>query len=575
MSTRSISKKSFFCFSTSLAVIWLTATVFLGVGVRNATANEPVPTPVCVAIRGNGELIFAHFPALARMAEHFGPFEGVAGGSSGSITSFLTESMHMHPLLNDCGNGSCTREEAGARLALMYKSIDGFLIAAEYKVLHDTIDALNDIVEAIGDDVDALLADEKEQEAWDLLLPELKALGNLINQEPLELVANSNNPKKHIPQVWASIKHILSFEASDPLILVRPGMINFPGLAKDFGDMGSFFAGYGAYNSTAWKTYFDNCAMPGRGKSPDEVTALPMQGSLTCGNFLQSMALTWINDLVVNPLPEEAGKNRIYDRIGENFRTLAITSVMIGDAATSFTIAKDKYFFDATDYEPDVDFETMVKAGYWGESINTQAVEGNPKQFPDMKSSMALALPASQWKDILSVSPAEPGLSRALEIKDKNGNDVISAGGWADLAPVLALKNAGCGHVVYVTRQGQESTFAQGVTKLLGSSEEQREALFDLNDPASSFSLSLQEAAGVYCTDWDSHSVFSDPDGLINDAWNAPFEIHDSSLIPVWGPVHGQTDSAGLPGCTPGVTKQPGNILFMLIPTLSTLSQHQ
>jgi hypothetical protein len=539
-----------------------------GTGARKSTAAEPEPTPVCVAIRGNGELIFAHFPALARMAEHFGPFEGVAGGSSGSISSFLTESMHMHPLLHTCSSGPCTREEAGARLALMYKSIDGFLVAAGKYLLHDTITALNDIVVAMGDHVDDLIAQEKEIEAWGLLLPELKDLGELINQEPLDLVKNSRNPKKHIREVWDSIKHSLSFNASNPMILVRPGMANFTGLAKDFGDLGNFFAGYGTFDTDAWQLYFNNCAMQGRGKNPDKVAAMPMPDSQTCGGFLQNMAQKWIKASL--PLPEESTKNRIYDRIGEHFRTLAITSVITGAAATEFKTAKANYFNDATDWVPGVDFDD-IKAGYWGKNSDTQKVVVNPNSFPDLKTKKAMVLPHSLWKDVLSISPAEPGLSRGLEIPDTS---VVSAGGWADLAPVLALKNVGCEHVVYITRQGQESSFAQGVSKLLGSSEEQRQKLFDLGDPTSSFSLSLKEAAGVYCTDWDSYSVFSDPDGLVEDAWNAPFEVHDSSLVPVWGPVHGTTTHAGLPGCTPGVMK-PGNILFMIVPVLSTLNQQQ
>jgi hypothetical protein len=534
-----------------IAVAGLMAVMILGGGIQDAVASEE-GSPICVAIRGNGELIFAHFPALARLAEHYGPFEGVAGGSSGSISSFLTESMHMNPLLNDCGDQNCSRAEAGARLSLMYKSVDGYLFQAESQLLHDTMSALQDIVEALGDDVDALIAQGKYEDAWSLLLPELQAMGSLVNPEFLDLVANSQNPEKHIPEMWDGIKHIMSFSASDPLILLRPGIINFHELAADFGEVGNFFAGYGAFDASAWQVYFDECAMAGRGKSPGEVQAMMMSGGQSCGDYLLDMVATWRSASL--PLPNTPGENRVYDRIGENFRALAITSVMTGDAAGQFETAKDAYFSVATDWVPDVSFQD-IKAGYWGQSADTQSVVANALAFEDLKSAKAWALGDSQWKDILSVSLAEPGLSRALEISDSE----ISAGGWADLAPVLALKNAGCEHVVYLTRQGHESNFAMGVTELLGSSEADRDALFDLGDPNSGFALSLTEAAAVYCTNWDAHPVFSDPEGLVDDAWNAPFEIHDPSLVPVWGPVHGATANAGLPGCTPGVIEGGGS----------------
>jgi len=37
--------------------------------------------PVCTGVRGNGPRLFAHFPALARVVEAFGPIRGFAGTS--------------------------------------------------------------------------------------------------------------------------------------------------------------------------------------------------------------------------------------------------------------------------------------------------------------------------------------------------------------------------------------------------------------------------------------------------------------------------------------------------------------
>src|SRR5574338_1035238 len=71
--------------------------------------DENADRRVCAAVRGNGQLIFAHFASLARITEHYGPLWGSAGGSSGSITQFLLESIQMNPAVASCGEYECTR----------------------------------------------------------------------------------------------------------------------------------------------------------------------------------------------------------------------------------------------------------------------------------------------------------------------------------------------------------------------------------------------------------------------------------------------------------------------------------
>src|SRR4051794_20419860 len=91
--------------------------------------DQPVTTPeaggprLCAGIRGNGNLIAAHWTALARILENYGMIEGTAGGSSGSITQFIYESIYANPLLRQCASGACSDEEAGARAGLLMKSL--------------------------------------------------------------------------------------------------------------------------------------------------------------------------------------------------------------------------------------------------------------------------------------------------------------------------------------------------------------------------------------------------------------------------------------------------------------------
>lgn len=510
-------------------------------------AGPPEPTPVCVAIRGNGELITAHFAALARIAELFGPFDGVAGGSSASITSFLTESMHMHPLLWTCGAATCTRAEAGARLGLLYKSLFGYLAAMGER---DEAVAVGRILEVIQlaqeQGIEELIAQDKIGEAWQALLTLLSSddVVGLVNPELLTLLQDSPDISAHVQDIWSMLSGFGSFAADDPIIFVRPGIVNFPGLAAEVGRIGSFYAGYGAFDEAGWAAFLDGCAAPGVGH-PWAVVAAMDAGGQTCGERFLGLLTPWRDAFIPT---EETAPNRIDDPVGGSMRVLAITSVLTGPAAATFDAAWASYQ-QAQPWTLPVQFSD-VRAGYWGAEGDTTNVAANPRGFGDLKSAMAMSLGSVPWRLALSLSPAEPGLARGQTLDDSQ----VSVGGWPDLEPVLALENAGCERVVYLTRRGEASSFGRGVAKLLGATDADLGALHDLGSPASSFSLSLSEAAGVWCTDWNAHGA-TDLAAITEDAYNAPFEVHDPTLVPGGPAYEGATPSANLVGCTPGVTQ--------------------
>lgn len=115
---------------------------------------------------------------------------------------------------------------------------------------------------------------------------------------------------------------------------------------------------------------------------------------------------------------------------------------------------------------------------------------------------------------------------------------------------MLALKNAGCDKVIYLTRRGQESRFAVGVSRLLGSQPSDESALYDLSNANSGFSRSLEAADGVMCTNWDQQERLNF-NALFNDAYNAPFQTSDPYLQQ--GSYASHSTNLGLPGCTAGV----------------------
>lgn len=508
--------------------------------------TPPEPTPVCVAIRGNGELITSHFAALASIAEHFGPFEGVAGGSSASITSFLTESMHMHPGLATCGDAPCTRRQAADRLGLLYKSLFGYLEA-----MGDTDEAvavtqiLRVIALAQAEGIGTLVQGGNLSEAWSALVTLLDSeeVKDLVNAEVLAFLTAPDSITANVGEVWDAFTTFGNFRADSPKIFLRPGLVDFAGLARKVGRIASFYAGYGEFDAAAWEDFFDACAQAGRGKPWPMVGDLSSNG-LTCRERFRAILDPWrVSFVAIEDDPQT--DNRIDDPVGQHLRALVVTSVLTGPAASDFDAARRAYF-EAEPFTFAPSFADL-RIGYWGNIVDTTGVITNPKGFPDGKTAKAMSLGSATWFQALSMSPAEPGLSRGVAIDAQK----VSAGGWPDLAPVLALENAGCERVIYLTRRGGESVFAQQIATLLGMDAATGRALYDLGNADSAFNLSLREAAGVWCTDWNAFGA-TDLSGLVTDAMSAPFEVHDATLVPLM-PYAGTTTRANLPGCTPGV----------------------
>ena len=143
----------------------------------------------------------------------------------------------------------------------------------------------------------------------------------------------------------------------------------------------------------------------------------------------------------------------------------------------------------------------------------------------------------------------EEGL--AVDVKLADGR--YSAGGWSDLAPVLALKNIGCKRVVYVQRQGDESVFAAQIAVQLGMSEAKWKALYDLSTQDSGYAVSVAKADAVWCTNWNAFTATQQAE-LAKDAYNAPFELRGiSRRKQLREYARSSTTPLGIVGCSAGV----------------------
>ncbi len=516
---------------------------------------------LCAALRGNGEDIYAHFVSLARMIESFGLFDGMAGGSSSTITMFTYESILKHPALRDCGDATgprtCTDAEVASRASLLLKSVRGY---AEQVGISDGILGNAGIVELVGQvqsqGIESLIATDPATAASELqtlLAPDqLARLGILVNPELLEMLAVTDPTllayNEH--EVVASIKEVGAWSIDDNRLFFRPGLVDFDAAAgTTFARLGDFYAGYGPADVAAMKTFLDACAPSSKSllwvdpSGAADIRAVTTSDGATCGAGFTAQVSAYLAAADLQPK-----NSRIDEAIGGTLNALAATSVVTGDGIAAYATARAVYQSGQVatgDIPFGLSFDD-VKFGYWGSAASLATVLSNPKGYADEKTQKAISLGTSTWREILSRSPAEPGLSRLRDLPDGS----LAAGGWPDLAPVLALKNLGCDRVVYVTRRSAESSFAIGVATKLGMTSADTTALYDLSNPKSGFTASLREATGVWCTNWNAFTD-SQMDALAADSYGSPLQTSD----PFFAPYAGVVASANQVGCTAGVAQ--------------------
>jgi hypothetical protein len=496
---------------------------------------------VCAAIRGNGQLVFAHFASLARIVEHYGPLHGAAGGSSASITIFLTESIQSHPAVTDCAGATCSPREQANRIALLFKSLQGYAVALTGTPEALAVQHLAPLAARVQEAGIASLAETDIEAARDALLELLQSedLRDLVNQEVLDVLLHSPDPEFHVRDIVGALTSFGDFRSDDPAILVRPGVLDFEAFAEKIGRIGSFYAGEGPLDDAAMQAFMTDCAEAGRGLDWLELASLPTEHG-TCGEAFTAVLTDWREGWLTN---EGDYPSRIDDRVGQRLPALVSTSVLQDGAAAVFEQARADYL-EARPFSFDgIDFAD-VRFGYWGDQGDLDRVAANPRGYDDAKTAKLLTLGQVTWREALSFSPAEPGLARALELDEQ----LVSAGGWSDLHPVFVLKNLGCDEVIYVTRRGPESGFATGVATLLGMQPEDHELLYDLDAP-SSYTRSIEEADAVWCTDWNSLQG-TDIVGVYAHAYNAPLESTSAFFAAADDAYPGLVERTGHPGCT-------------------------
>lgn len=513
---------------------------------KNHEFTPPRPSAsqsTCAGIRGNGQNLFAHYGALARHVEEYGAITCAAGGSSGSITTFLLESMWVNPDLHNCRPGrKCNRRARDMRMSLMLKSVIGltetglFEDAATTQALLDGVTAGN---------VLELLQSSTPQMGVEALMRLLRDLGPLINPELIELLVNSPDPVFHATDIIEGLQKGVQFIVDDPKVFLRTSVIDFNEFASLIGNYGSFYAGYGPTDRKAFSTWLRACAWRSAGLTWEQAAALPRRNGSTCGETFSELFNTYREALA-----ENGGPNRADDPVGKFLPAFGVTGVLSGDAIPTWEEARAAWI-DAQPIPFEPNFND-IGIGYWGKEreLNRMARRLDRK-FSDQVSERFVALGSASWREVLSSSPAEPGFSPAVPLV----SGFVSVGGWADPLRVQPLVALGARRTIAINRLGGVGGFTEAVTRLLNASDYEVDALYSTTDPASAFYIGLDVATAVWCTDWDSQE--SDPNMLFNDAYNSPLITSDRRLLrPRFGYDNVGADFA-IVGCTPGITIEP------------------
>jgi hypothetical protein len=451
--------------------------------------------------------------------------------------------MRLNPALNSCGARPCTIETYSKRLALMLKSLQGYM---EY--LYDTPEA--DLLKTAF----PIIAQIRQQGIRSVdpakkaeLIAQLQAsIGNrheainlpdLVNREllkPSTFGQNAGFQRQEIEQAAATFG---SFHVDDNLLFFRPGLIDFEKLSEKLARVANFYAIRGPFSSGShsqlllgWGQYLNSCSEAAYGKVYGDLPA-------SCKNQLNGLLHLFRAQYIPGEKSfQNSASNRLNEPVGGSLPALVSTSVLY-NADSLYERGQKSY--RATHPKPGtaVDFHpafTQIRFGYWGSHRDLAKAETHlPILFPDdLKSSKFLDmnpgndLAIGSWRTALRTSPAEPGLARMQKISTGQ----ISAGGWSDLHPVQALRAMGCEKIVYITRRGGESKFAQKIAQELGMTEHEQQSLYGLDQASSSLNTALKEADAVWCTNWDD---FKDAEviPMANEAYFADLLINTSAEL--------------------------------------------
>lgn len=528
---------------------------------QNNTKREissEVSVNYCLAIRGNGDYQPAHWGAMASTVEKLGLPRAMAGGSSATVSMFLLESIAKNPLVD-----KASAEDQKVIASFMIKSLLGLSHQIQTSTVWKTSLLLYQQYSYLETRSFTKLARKFLMNSdWVKLQKHIEENVEIIpiNNQVIALMyqaikkQDTKQFRFYLNEVENAVKVFGQFDAkNDANLFFRFGIVSFEKMAHLFGKVAGFYSAEGDSIKTknSWKKLIMSCSLDSMSKTWTEiVTAKP-----ECNKLFTD---------VYNSHFEDAS-NKVQAELniaGKKIAVFPSTAVLVGSEAARYTKAFAEYI-KLRDSNYGAHYQILnadkVVFGYWGSPTMLNIIKNNLDPRIE-KNKKFFSLGEGTWKEILSLSPAEPGLSN-LKPFEKNKVNYVSAGGWSDLAPTLVLKASGCENVVYLTRQGGESLFAQGVAKRLlkleidwskldtssptnlkintvandlGRSDDLVSTwskLYNVANSESSLRSSLAEASAILCTDWNNHDPKANLVDAIESSYRSPFVLAATASI--------------------------------------------
>lgn len=503
----------------------------------------------CVAIRGNGHYVIAHFGALAAVTEQYGIFDGMVGASSATITMF----MYDHMLENQYFQRASGRQKE-LIMATMVKSIAGWI--ESYKNSKD-IKSINTAVEAFGK-LFAVLKQEEQAGMLDTTRAGWKAsvaaarlhralsseeLRNLVDAEALKMLSNPTRQgyasyEYKIKEFIKGIKNISSWKANDADLYFRQGIFDFKGLSETAAHLAEF---YSMTNAFAPKqelgSFLSQCAHEGNvGKTWGKLVS--KNKSYRCEQAFVNMATKYRAELAKNHCrnftsrvtPSILRSQKCFEAqahkqpIGKNYMVIGLTGVLKSQSGLQ-QFEKYRQAFKQNTKRPlavPINFSKDVVFGYMPshkelEQRFTNLSHLTPRSLVedyrnDYKTKRYESLGRVSYETMIFTSAAEPGLSGVQAVPGHG--KMLNLGGWTDVHPTISAKLAGCKEVFFIGRKGGESFIVNdnplknrprdGVSEVINMTEQDRIDLHDAKNPQSSYRRHFRDSDAIWCTDWNN-----------------------------------------------------------------------
>ena len=546
----------------------------------------------CLAIRGNGENVAAHWPALARLVEENGMPSATSGGSSATVSMFLLDSLAGNPALN------AEKDEAKRRKmqAVLLKSLPEFVTEmAKHDKLLDVYGLMRELKDQNSTTVSRILGGLSKPGALSTgdMAKMFQKYAPLVNPD-LVRGLGTNQPFFR-EEAKNAVKVFGQFDAKEPNLFVRPGVVDFKYFSVILGSVADFYAGNtDAATAKELSDFANDCAESTYRKAWKDAPASD------CQKRFQGIVRTYLSR-------GQFQHKALFQSAGTNVKSYPSTSVVKGEAARQLKSLNEAYAKgDASAAYGDfsVDYKKGELAfGYWGSDADLKKIDKGLETYRrqgDEKSKRFQAMGPGNWFEVLATSPAEPGLASAQAIPTGTTRaqvlaelkrpiterwqglnyrkDEYSAGGWADLHPTGLLRASGCERVAYLTRKDGDAVFGQQIfIRLSGSKgdipfweklgEKNNDGykvdgtkaantpwnkLYNLGNRDSSFNRALGLADAVYCTDWNRYKVFhGEMDAMVDEAYASPVFLRGNA------PKTLQVNP-GKPGSYPGCAPQRG-----------------